>query len=485
MKRVNHILRRAAALLLALCMVLLLAACSRGDDTTSRTKEDTRKPAGVAEETDLILPYSREEGVNPFTCTSLMNQAIMPLIYDGLYTINEHYEPSMSLVENSTVNVTTLMLTMNGERRFSDGSVITADDVVYSYNLAKNSTYYGGLLSGIREATAGGTTTVNFTLEKTNRYIAANLVFPIVKSGTADKADSVPVGSGKFVYKSHDAGGVLKKSDQYSEKYRADQIFLLNIPDEDTLFDSLNIDTVNAAVDDLSRGAQTYRIPEETEMPLNNLVYIGLRENGNLAEASVRQAMNAILERKTLIGSCLSGYADSSELPLNPEWYALEEVKTESMDRTKAKELLAEMLKDQTLKIVTLEENPFREQIASELARELSSAGVSCQVEALAPAVYKSAVNSGLYDLYVGEYRLPNDMDITGVLNDKQLQSSWEAVQRGSSTCEAFIKGFYKQMPFLTIGFRTGLLAYSTRVKSDVLPLPGNPYANVMDWKLG
>ena len=342
-----------------------------------------------------------------------------------------------------------------------------------------------GASTGKVNGIAGGTTTVSFTLEKPNRYIAANLVFPIVKSGTADKADSVPVGSGKFVYKSHDAGGVLKKSDQYSEKYRADQIFLLNIPDEDTLFDSLNIDTVNAAVDDLSRGAQTYRIPEETEMPLNNLVYIGIRENGNLAEASVRQAMNAILERKTLIGSCLSGYADSSELPLNPEWYALEEVKTESMDRTKAKELLAEMLKDQTLKIVTLEENPFREQIASELARELSSAGVSCQVEALAPAVYKSAVNSGLYDLYVGEYRLPNDMDITGVLNDKQLQSSWEAVQRGSSTCEAFIKGFYKQMPFLTIGFRTGLLAYSTRVKSDVLPLPGNPYANVMDWKFG
>ena len=484
MKRANQILRRVSALLLALCMVLLLAACNRGDDTVSKTKEDDRKPAGVAEDTDLILPYSREEGVNPFTATSLMNAAIMPLIYDGLYTINEHYEPSMALVENETVNGTTLMLTMNAERRFSDGSVITADDVVYSYDLAKNSTYYGGLLSGIREATAGGTTTVSFTLEKPNRYIAANLVFPIVKSGTADKADSVPVGSGKYVYKHHDAGGVLKKSDQYGEKFKADQIFLLNIPDEDTLFDSLNIDTVNAAVDDLSEGAQSYRIPQETQMPLNNLVYVGIRENGNLAEASVRQAMNAILERKALIGSCLSGYAKSSELPLNPDWYALEEDKTESMDRTKAKELLAEQLRDQTIKIVTLEENPFREQIAAELARELSSAGVSCEVEALAPAVYKSAVNSGLYDLYIGEYRLTNDMDITGVLNDKQLESSWAAVQSGASTSEAFIKAFYKQMPFLTIGFRTGMLAYSYRVKTEVVPVPGNPYANVMDWKL-
>ena len=79
MKRANQILRRVSALLLALCMVLLLAACNRGDDTVSKTKEDDRKPAGVAEDTDLILPYSREEGVNPFTATSLMNAAIMPL----------------------------------------------------------------------------------------------------------------------------------------------------------------------------------------------------------------------------------------------------------------------------------------------------------------------------------------------------------------------------------------------------------------------
>ena len=70
----------------------------------------------------------------------------------------------------------------------------------------------------------------------------------------------------------------------------------------------------------------------------------------------------------------------------------------------------------------------LRPQIAAELARELSSAGVSCEVEALAPAVYKSAVNSGLYDLYVGEYRLPNDMDITGVLRDKDDESVHQGV---------------------------------------------------------
>lgn len=486
MKRASRVVQRAFALLLALCMMLLLAACGQGDDPVSKTKEDTRKPAGIAEDTDLILPYSREEGVNPFTCTSLMNEAVMPLIYDGLYSINEHYEPSMSLVENSTVNGTTLMLTMNSERRFSDGSVITADDVVYSYQLAKNSAYYAGLLSGISEVTAGGTTTVSFTLSRPNQYIAANLVFPVVKSGTADKADSIPVGSGKFVYKSQNAGGVLQKSDQYDEKFKNDQIFLLNIPDEETLFNSLNIETVNAAVDDLADGEVQRITAQTTSMPLNNLVYVGIRENGNLADASVRQAMNAILDRKALISSCMSGYAESSDIPLNPHWFGMEEVKTPAaMNRTKAKDLLAEQLRDQPVKIITLAGNSFREQIASELARELSTVGVACEVEAMDSAVYKSAVKSGLYDLYVGEFRLTNDMDISGVLGDKQLESSWAAVQRGSSTCEAFIKGFYTQMPFLTIGFRTGVMAYSRNLKTEVTPLPCNPYANVTEWKMG
>ena len=461
MKRADRIVHRAFALLLALSMVLLLAACHRGDDAPSKTKEDTRKPAGVAADTDIILPYSREEGVNPFTGTSLMNEAIMPLIYDGLYTIDEHYEPTMALAENVTVNGTTLMLTMNSERRFRDGSIISADDVVYSFERAKASAYYGTLLNGIAEATAGGTSTVNFTLEKPNKYIAANLVFPVVKAGTADSADSIPVGSGRYIYEQYDAGGVLKKSDQYNEKFKAEQIFLINIPDEETLFNSLYIESVNAAVDDISDGELQRITVQTTDLPLNNLLYVGIKENGALADASVRQAMNAILDRKTIVQSCLSDYGVASDIPLNPDWYGLEGIKTQSM------------------------ENANKEQIAFELQRELVAVGLQCEVELLEPAVYRSAVKSGLYDLYVGEVRLTNDMDITSVLNDKQLESSWASVLRGSSTGEAFMKAFYKQMPFLTIGFRTGVLAYSKNLETEVKPIPGNPYGNVFEWKMG
>lgn len=484
MDRIKGTLRRAAALLLALCMMLLLAACHGSDDNTVTQKNDTRNPAGVAEDTDLILPYSREEGVNPFSGTSLMNEAIMPLLYDGLYTVDEHYEPSMCLVESIVVNGTTLMLTMNADRRFSDGTIISADDVVYSYKMAKNSVYYGTLLSGIADATAGGTSTVNFTLEKPNQYITADLVFPVVKEGTADQKDDIPIGSGRYTYEVSDAGGVLKKSEQYkSEKFKADQIFLMNIPSEETLFNSLNIETVNAAVDDLSEGELQRITAQTTSMPLNNLVYVGIRQNGKLVDASVRQALSAVLDRKKLVSSCMSGYAEESDLPLNPDWFGRGDFKTTSMDRTKARDLLAEQLRDQPVKIVTLAGNSFKEQIANEVGRELISAGVACEVEALEPAVYKSAVASGLYDLYVGEYRLTNDMDIAGVLGDKQLESSWNSFLSGATTGEAFIKAFYKQMPFLTIGFRTGVLAYSRNLDTEVRPLPGNPYGNVYEWK--
>lgn len=486
MEHVKNLSRRIAALLLALCMLCLFAACNKNDGTPSADRPDTRKPAGVSEDTDVILPYSREEGVNPFSCTSLMNQAIMPLLYDGLYEIDASYKPEMSLVESIVVNGRTLMLTVNSERRFSDGSVITADDIAYSFRKAKDSVYYSSMLNGIAEATAGGTTAISFTLTKANQYIAANLTFPIVKEGTADGADAIPVGSGRYVYKPYDTGGVLKKSDQYkSDRFKADEIYLLNIPDKETLFNSLNIESVNAAVDDISDGELDRITASTTQAPLGNLVYIGIRQNGPLAEASVRQAINAVIDRKTLVSSGMSGYGVRSDLPLAPEWYGREGIKTQSMDRSKAKELLAASLagQEQPLKIVTVAGNPIKEQLASELAKELKAAGVSCEVEADEPAIFRSAVRSGLYDLYIGEYRVTNDMDISGVFDDKQLQSSWDAVLSGTSNVETFVKAFYKQMPFVTIGFRTGVLAYSRNLKTEPAPLPGNPYANVSDWE--
>ena len=485
MKRIGTLSRRTAALLLAVCMVLLLSACNKGGETSPKAEPDNRKPAGVSADTDLILPYSREEGVNPFSATSLMNEAIMPLLYDGLYTIDASYEPTMSLVESVVENGTTVMLTVDSNRRFSDGSAITADDIAYSFRKAKDSVYYSSMLDTISEAIAEGTTTISFKLTKPNKFIAANLTFPVVKEGTADTSESVPVGSGRYVYSDSAAGGVLKKSDQYkSEKFKADEIFLSNIPDKETLFNSLNIESVNAAVDDIADGELDRITASTTQAPLNNLVYIGIRENGALADASVRQAINAILERKTMVSSCMSGYAERSDLPLNPRWFALEGVKTQSMEVGKAKELLASSLAEQPLKIVTVKGNSFKEQMAKELARELKNAGVLCEVEADEPAVYRSAVRSGLYDLYIGEYRLTNDMDISGVLGDKQLESSWASVLSGASTIETFVKAFYAQMPFVTIGFRTGVLAYSRNMENEVEPLAGNPYAGVWNWEL-
>lgn len=485
MARTTHNGKRILAVLLTLVLCLAFAGCNKKDQGTERVPSDTRNPAGVAADSDLILPYSREEGVNPFSGSSLMNEAIMPLLYDGLYVINEKYEPVPTLVEDVTVNGTTLMLTMNADRRFSDGTVITADDVVYSFNMAKKSVYYGSLLAGLDTATAGGTTTVSFTLSRPNQYILADLTFPVVKTGTADQADSIPVGSGKYVYTASDSGGILNKSSEYrSERFNSEQIYLLNIPDQKTLFSSLNIETVNAAVDDISEGELDRITASTAKAPLNNLVYVGIRENGKLADASIRQAISAVLNRKTFVNSGLSGYADAAELPLNPKWYGLEGVKIKSMEKAKAKELLETEMVDQTLKIVTVEGNTFKEQIANELAKELKAAGVSCEVEALEGRVFRSAVSSGLYDLYVGEYRLTNSMDLSGLLSDPQLESSFASVQSGAASCESFLKAFQKQMPFVPLAFRTGVLAYSRNMEMDVKPIAGNPYANVYEWEL-
>lgn len=58
-----------------------------GDETT------TMPPEAVEAVQTLKLPYSKGDKLNPFTATSMLNQQLMPLIYDGLFALDKNYNP--------------------------------------------------------------------------------------------------------------------------------------------------------------------------------------------------------------------------------------------------------------------------------------------------------------------------------------------------------------------------------------------------------
>ena len=114
--------------------------------------------------------------------TPALNRALASLYCEPLYRVASDYTARAVLAADAQNSGTTLTVTLAGAS-FSDGAALSAADVVYSFERAKESDWYASRLSSITAARAAGSQVV-FTLTAPDVYAVNLLTFPIVRSGT-------------------------------------------------------------------------------------------------------------------------------------------------------------------------------------------------------------------------------------------------------------------------------------------------------------
>ncbi|MBO5796955.1 MAG: hypothetical protein J6R77_01230, partial [Clostridia bacterium] len=184
--------------LIAWCLALLfLPACSTVPPTVKPepTPSAPTKPAEPTPHT-VTLAYSRSDSLDPFQMTSRVNRELSTLLYEGLTRLDEAMQPQNALAELVQVKGERVTARLRADAVFSDGSAVTAADVVASFTAAKESAAYAPLLWEFKEATAAeDARTVTFTLSKPDPFAAACLTFPVVRAN-----GNTPLGSGRYVY---------------------------------------------------------------------------------------------------------------------------------------------------------------------------------------------------------------------------------------------------------------------------------------------
>ena len=475
----SSLFKRIIAALLLVCMVLSFSACDDNDKEQGKEHNTSHKETKIQ---DTRIPYSREDGLNPFMAKSLMNNSVMPLIYDGLFFVDSNFNAQPSLAADFEVVDNTIIVNL-ASKRFSDGSVVSADDVIYSFNKAKASPYYASQLIQVNRAYAKSDRAIVFDFPIKNIYSAACLTFPVVKQGTAEDIKSIPTGSGQYKYKeTPDGGRLLQNRRNTSEEYNSKNITLVNMSTSTALMYALVVNNYDATYDDLSDGS-TERINASTiQVQLNNMIYLGINSSGIFADPVLRHHLNNCINREVLVNSGLEGNASPTRHPFNPSWYALKEKKYSFKASKESEDYLATALKGKTLNILTNADNSFKKKLAETLVSELNSLHVSANVVALPADQYIASAQSGAYDLLVGEIKLTNDMNISSLIGDEELINSYAEMMAGNIKPEEFAKLFDNFSPFIPIGFRKGILAYSRNINSEVRPLPESPYANIKDW---
>ena len=323
---------------------------------------------------------------------------------DGLYRNDKSGKPALALAESVEKSEDGLSLTfkLRSGLKWSNGDALTAHDFVYGWqrtNDPKTASQYAYLFSGIKNAdaiqsgentdlsslgvTAVDDTTLEVQLEKPMPQLESVLTMaPFYpqnqkfvekvgkKYGTAAK---YTLSSGPYILKdwtgSNNKYSLVKNKNYYDAKVvKTPKVVVQTIKDQNTgynLYKSGKVDFTNLSPDQVkaSKKNKAYKV-----IPQASTFYMEFNQKKvkALANQKIRQAISYSIDRKTLSDKILTGTATpattftSTKLAVDPntnkDFAKAAEVKGAiAYDKTKAKKLFKEGMKEAGVKKLTLQ----------------------------------------------------------------------------------------------------------------------------------
>ena len=490
-------------LIVCILIALIFSGC---DDTTisvnSGTSPDPDNFSSHTVGSTLNIGMSENDSLNPYFIKTDLNSDITDLVFEPLFYIDDSFCARNALAKSCTQNDMTLTVKLDTSVAFSDGVQFSSSDVVYSFNLAKQSTYYNNELSGIASAVATAADTVTFTLSTKSINAADSLSFPIVKTSTATDSNSVPVGTGLYKFTVSGEKRQLQYN-PYCKKPRPNitTVNLVQIPASSTMIHTLELGTIDAFFDDLSSGSYSQANAQTAKTNLTNLVFLGMNSNSyGLSTSAVRQAVYYSINRQSIAKNSFKNYATGSAVPYHPEWHVISESEFNISDLTlnysEAQKLMKNAGFNERLNytLIVYSGNNFKIAAARELQENLQNIGINLTINELTWENYQLALSSGNYDFYIGEIRLPMNMNLSALFSDNRAvygisatdttATAYSEYLGGNISLEAFTNSFLQNMPFAPICFRMGALIYSNDITPAADSDMSNTYKNIYEWTI-
>ena len=491
-----------------LACLFSVSSCTRGlsgNEESTVPEETTIKhiPDGV-----ITMAYTSLDSVNPFVITSVLNSSLISLVYQPLYELDTGFVPQKKLAASENIEGHSVRIEILQEIMFSDSSPLTSADVVYSFNKAKSSPLYRETLKNIERCEQNGKYSVIFSLKQADVNVLNCLTFPVVKSGSAENDNSVPVGSGYYKFLKKDLRFTLECNLLYmGDLPKIGTVRLYDITDTSSLMHLLDMGTIDTFYSDLSDGEAQRTYSGSTEIYLNNLVFLGLnKENYRVSSADIRRAVSFALDRQTIIESAFLGHARATAFPFNTSWESIASsgfattVPT-STDLNAADTLLDTFSSGTNGKtiyftLIYCNSNSFMRNTCALIKEQLKKVNIEVNVKMLDEGEFRTALANGEYDMYLSEIKLTQNMDLSpffsangaaayGMTNSLSgLDECYADYISGSGELDTFLKEFYEEMPFIPICYRNGQLSYSRNITSAVISTERNLYSNIAEWTL-
>ena len=454
----KRIFFRLLPLLLCLC---LLCGCdgvfdvlSGGEEQDAPAVENPQEEPekGMASESvldevqtldALRLAWQPEYGLNPYETASFCNRTVLSVLYEPLYTVNSQFAAEPVLAQSITYSEDglTATVTLRQGVRFHNGSALTARDVVYSYEQAKESAYYGPRFTRVTDFVSSGTYTVMITMDTTCESVGLLLDFPIIRSGTAGQA--IPDGTGPFlpIHTGNTENTTLVAFEKWWGEERPlgyDELTLVACTTSTDIRDHFEYGDVNLVCTDPNAAAYApYHSDSDYELWSANttvMQYLGFNHNHEVyANKDICAAVTYLIDRDVIVAEDMGGFALPATLPASPmsPYYdaglAADYAYDPETFHTKLEEAQVEDYTEDGIldvyykgypeplagRLIVSAANPQRVATANRIAATLNAYGFDITVTPLDPEEFRAAMSSGDYELYYAETRLSANFDLT------------------------------------------------------------------------
>lgn len=492
--------KRYIALILAvLLLVTVFSSCSSTskDEPTTAISSAKKNSSIPNDDTTFKISYTKSDSLDPFEAVTQNNQILSQLIFDSLFDIDDNYKANLNIASSyEYTDKTTLKITLKNGITFSDGSNLTADDVVSSFKKAVKSPYWGNTLVGISSCRAESSSVVVFKLNTPNNYAHNLLNFPIISTKT-DKS-GYPIGSGRYYYATENNEVVLKAKEKDGFSPHITTIHLENIPSLDSIDNAVNIGNISFAYRDLGKGSSKKMSGNKKLVNINNLVYIGINNKGTItSNAYIRKAISLAVDRETLVKSSYGNFAQVATTVFNPQF----ELSNTSLfekraDVNAAKQAISQSgISNLSITLLVNGDNSDRLTCAKLIKQQLDAVDFSVKlVITNSYDEYIDLIAKEKFDLYLGETKVSNDMSLNsflskdgtthyGIDTETSLAAqSYSSYLNGEVELGTFLLDFSGEMPYIPLLYRKGMICFTKAMNGDMQGTYYDCFFNIEDW---
>ncbi len=385
----------------------------------------TEAPEEVSHQ-ELTLAYDPDESMNPFESTDLTNRTLFSLIYQGLFSIDRNNQAIPILCSQFRVSSDSRTYTFYlVDATFADGSAVTAEDVLASYQAAMESTYYEGRFIQVKEVALSEDGGITFTLRSAMEDLPLLLDVPIVKASQV--AEEHPIGSGPYVMEDALYGGNLRRNNswwctQSTLVVTAENIPLIPVSSVTQIRDEFEFGEVGLVCADPCSGSYAdYRCDYELWDCENGTflflaVNVAYSQDDIFRDENLRAALTYAIDREKIVAEYYRGYAQAASIPCSPSspYYSASLASKYEYDPVQFIEAVNRAKKPkETLKLLVNRDDSTRLRVGRAIVEMLQECGLDIELYEQTNKMFVAKYIAGDYDLVLGQTRLSANMDLS------------------------------------------------------------------------